>query len=85
MHSNERTLLFVQANLFQKVVLINIYHSFFTMKKLILLAIVAFGAGTMLSSCCCNDANAPKLPNQPKFQELPNAPVMPVKVSYSKK
>ncbi len=57
------------------------------MKKLLLVAIAAFGAGTLFSSCCCNDANAPKLPNQPKFNDLPstNVPVTPVKVSYSKK
>lgn len=55
------------------------------MKKILILAVVAFGAGTLLSSCCCNDANAPKLPNQPKFSEITPAPVMPVKVSYSKK
>lgn len=57
------------------------------MKKILTIAIAAFGAGTLLSSCCCNDANAPKLPNQPKFKDVPTTPVQvaPVKVAPSKK
>lgn len=57
------------------------------MKKLAFLAVIAlgaFGAGSLFTSCCCNDANAPKLPAQPKFSEAPVAqpafiPVMPSK------
>lgn len=56
------------------------------MKKIAFIAIALFAVGSMFSSCCCDDANAPKLPPQPKFKDLPAqaAPVAPVQVYKGK-